>query len=54
MIQRYQFPTRLILWVFCLTVTVTAQPKWSFHLGVGSIAQRWAPLTRIQIVLFHL
>ena len=35
MIQRYQFPTRLILWVFCLTVTVTAQPKWSFHLGGG-------------------
>ncbi len=35
MIQRYQFPSRLILWVFCLTVTVTAQPKWSFHLGGG-------------------
>ncbi|MDP6033790.1 MAG: hypothetical protein QGH04_08070 [Candidatus Marinimicrobia bacterium] len=35
MIQRYQFPSRLILWVFCLTVTVTAQPKWSFHFGGG-------------------
>ncbi|MBC8346683.1 MAG: hypothetical protein ISR82_04470, partial [Candidatus Marinimicrobia bacterium] len=33
--QRFQSLTQVLFWSVCLSVSLSAQPKWSFHIGGG-------------------